>query len=406
MIRINRWLTTLGLLAALLAGGYSPAAAELEEKRLPAALDDEFDDLREVLDPSGPDDFTPEQIENILQFLRSPREENTLYHGGKWRGAPSAFFRFDLATDLERLLQYGFNPGIPPSALLPSSVRVADWTRVNGQEQPLPRLWEELPELNRPIVVRGVEFNENTPDVSTGAYHAYHLERALVLFRYQGSPVFLSLSRQQGKSSVGKKGAILGQDSQWDYLYSDEPGLTIGGLGWASSYLYESFSAVIFYQPDPDQPLLRGAIIKWLRAGWLGFNMVNSGHIHSGLIRFVEGLRSILEDPQLPPPQQLIEGYRDIRQLPEPVLRERVKSYVARVKKEHSGDPALDREPFSRLIQGDNYANVMTRRELQGVLDLELMKCALGRKCAEEILSSAPAPRAAARRTPAKGESP
>ena len=125
-----------------------------------------------------------------------------------------------------------------------------------------------------PVVVRGVETVEITPDINTGTYYKYDLDRTMILFKHQGRNVFVSLSRQKGQSEVGKKGVVVGDDEDWNYLYSGEKGINKTGLGWVDSYMYGSSSIILFYEPDPDNPMVKCAVFKWLRAGWKKINMV------------------------------------------------------------------------------------------------------------------------------------
>ena len=43
-------------------------------------------------------------------------------------------------------------------------------------------------------------------------------------------------------SNIGRKGCVVGDDANWNYLYSDETGLTKTGLGWVDSYMYDAHS--------------------------------------------------------------------------------------------------------------------------------------------------------------------
>ncbi len=84
----------------------------------------------------------------------------------------------------------------------------------------------------------------------------------------------------------GKKGLVLGSDSDWNYLYSGKKGTNLPGLGWVSSYMYDSCTIMIYYEMDPNEPLVRCAVFKWLKAGWSNINMVKKSHIYKGLVRY------------------------------------------------------------------------------------------------------------------------
>jgi len=68
-------------------------------------------------------------------------------------------------------------------------------------------------------------------DATTGVYHEYDLKRTLILLNYNERQVLLTVSKQIGESSVGKRGAILGNDNDWSYYYSEYPVLQEPALG-------------------------------------------------------------------------------------------------------------------------------------------------------------------------------
>lgn len=363
---------------------FTSAAQAKDHKptEVPPTLQPEIDYLMALADTAG-NSFDPAKVLKSLDFILGPKVPEALYHAGVKNGMPSAYHQFDVAVDLKKVLQYGFSPEIPAEALLPSSVRLSYWTEVDGKKQPLPRLWDQLKKLDAPLVVRGVEFNENTPDLSTGTYHAYNLHRTLILYRHKGHPVLLSLSHQKTPSIVGRKGAILGTDTNWDYLYSGEPGLTVGGLGWTKSYMYDSFSIAVFYQDSENPALTKCGVFKWLRAGWADVNMVKPHHIFEGMERFAMDFKGILENPKLPAAEKLSEDFARIQHLSDQELKTRVLHQIATLKQEYTGEKMLARKPFSTLLADNSYVEQLGRKELEGVLGLELMKCATGKKCRE-----------------------
>ena len=144
-------------------------------------------------------------------------------------GGPSGFYEFDLRRNLEHILKYAFNPNLPSFLMTPSSVRLSHWEQRRANGRSVPELWNLPEKLDAPVIVKRIEFFENTPDMVSGAYYAYQLNRALILFQHNQRKVLISVSRQKGTSQVGKKGYILGPGDQWDYFYSEKPGLTIPG---------------------------------------------------------------------------------------------------------------------------------------------------------------------------------
>ena len=77
-------------------------------------------------------------------------------------------YEFNINADLRQVLKLSHSPDIPSFLLMPSSVRLSYWTEINGHQQPLPRLWQLLPDLQQTAVVKGIEHVENTPDIFSG----------------------------------------------------------------------------------------------------------------------------------------------------------------------------------------------------------------------------------------------
>jgi hypothetical protein len=67
-------------------------------------------------------------------------------------------------------------------------------------------------------------------------------------------PVLISVSSQNDLSEVGKKGCIVGDDKNWNYLYSNETGLNKTGMGWVDSYMYYAHSVLIYVGDSSSNP--------------------------------------------------------------------------------------------------------------------------------------------------------
>jgi hypothetical protein len=250
---------------------------------------------------------------------------------------------------------------------------------VESPDRSLPRLWEKLPGLDRPVVVKGHEYVENTPDLFAATYYAYGLYRTLILFKHNGNNVLISLSKQDNKSEVGKKGLILGADDDWNYFYSAKEGLGKPGLGWARTYMYDSFSIMIYYEMPSDPVTVRCGIFKWLRAGWLDMNVVKPKHIHKGLERFAQTFKQVIESPALPPPERLAHAFESINQLSLAQLRSKTKSYMAGfVSQVRQAGLTMADKRLTPYVD-DRYVNSMTKPQLQSVLLLAYLKDILGK---------------------------
>jgi hypothetical protein len=156
----------------------------------------------------------------------------------------------------------------------------------------------------------------DTPDIHTGVYHEYDLKRTLILVNHKGNQALISISKQVGKSDVGKKGVILGSDNDWNYYYSGEQGAPRTGLGWVKTYIYDYFSVAVYAESGTTQNMVRAGVFQWLRAGWTGINFVKPDHIITGMERFARDSRMILESPRLPAPGQISTVYQSFSSMP------------------------------------------------------------------------------------------
>jgi hypothetical protein len=294
-------------------------------------------------------------------------------------GSTSAYHEFTIERSLADFLKLTYNPDLPSYLTIPSTVRLSFWSQIEGGNRPLPRLWTRLDTLREPYRINGVETVVNTPDLFSGAYYTYDLDRTIILLRWQGKNVMLSLSKQRDRSDVGKKGAVLGPDEHWNYLYTGQPGLSRAGLGWVDSYMYDSFSVTAYVETDPDRPRVRCGIFKWIRAGWAGINMVQTRHIYRGLVRFAEAFKPIVEAPQLSDVENVVRQFQQIERLPDETLREKTVGYYQRLQRLYGDDSTLLKNWFEGAFGMDGHLARMNRREMEAVVSIETLKYLLGK---------------------------
>lgn len=277
---------------------------------------------------------------------------------------------------LSRILDYAYNPDVPSYLVLPSVVRFAGWypgSDILGLDAPLS---SNLPAPQSPVVLHGREFEEITPDLFSGGYYRYDMQRLLALFDHNGRSVLISVAVQDGPSDVGKKGVVL-DDGKWQYFYSGIDGLTKGGIGWMDTYLYEAVSVSVFV--DNGDGTTTNAVYKWLRAGWAGMNVVRAKHILEGCRRFARSFRSVLESDLLPDAKALAAKAHELWTLSEQELDRRIKSYAQRVESLFKDHPDLDSRSFAKIIKNGGYAKVLSSREERvSTLLLEYLKSKLG----------------------------
>ena len=329
------------------------------------------------------DNFQPDQVAGLVDFVQTM----TVDSGGKLRtrkGISGAFFSFSVEGDLGHILDYSYNPDIPAYVTMPSSLSEHKWlTPQTGAElQSLPRTVEATNVIH---LLRGKDSEVITPDTNTGGYYGYNQDRLVVMMPGPTGPVLLSVSIQTGVSDVGKKGCVAGDDTDWNYLYSGKTGLNKAGLGWVSSYMYNSQSAII-YAADSEKNIVHIGSFKWLDAGWAKMNLVKSSHILNGMKRFASDFKSVLEAPGLPEPQALVDRYNTLLQSDEEDLRKNVAVYLqALVDAKSAG---VQTKPFKKLLSSGKYLKKMSREEMVKILILEHIKESIGKDSLVEFTST------------------
>ncbi|MGD8262601.1 MAG: hypothetical protein PVJ22_09600 [Desulfobacterales bacterium] len=355
------------------------------EKKLPDELTAGIVHLLEVVDPARAKSFQPELVSALLKFIEKPKRTSVLYFADGATGSPSAYYEFDLHRSLKHLLSYAFDPDIPDVALTPTSTRLSYWKKREDNHINLPRLSENLNQSDAPIVLYGLEFVEITPDSFSGAYYSYDNHRSFILFKYQNHKVLISISKQTDVSSVGKKGYVLGRDADWDYFYSGEPGLSISGLGWTRSYMYDSYGINIYYELDHNAPLVRCAILHWIRAGWSKINFVKRHHIYSGLKRFAGPFKAILESPTLPDADVMAGVFSNISTLSGDILKEKADNYFTIMKTRYGNQKYDSKKWPSDIFEEKGPWLNMNNEEIKALLAREYMKLILGKTQGKEV---------------------
>jgi hypothetical protein len=321
--------------------------------------------------------FDVKKVSGLLDFVVSDKSGDANLNPGNRENAVGAYFFSDVKAPLSKVVKYAYNPKIPAYVTLPSVIRLGGWqVKPTG---PFDNLWEKVGDVKDPLIVRGVEYEEITPDLTTGAYYRYDMDRLMVLLNYRGKDFFLSVTRQKSPSTVGRKGVIIGPDTDWNYFYSGQKGLTKTGLGWVESYMYDAFSVSILFEPGASKTQTRYVSFKWLRAGWGGINMVRRENIIEGCKRFALGFKKILESPQLPEAEQLIDTYARIKSLSDQELITRLQPVGKALKKLCRTDPVLSYSDFQDMIESGKYLGGLSREERENLLMSEFVKLAIGK---------------------------
>lgn len=339
-----------------------------------------FDYLFALTQNKGAQRFDAGQVQSILEFVHTEKELGDSMSLGSREGASSDYYEFTIQRSLKDVLDLVYNPDIPSYFAVPSSVRRSHWIEIDSKQQPFPKLSEKLDSLTEPIMIKGLEFNEITPDHQSGAYYSYDLDRALILMRHGGKRLLISTSVQSDKSDVGRKGLVLGPDTEWNYLYTGEKGVMMPGLGWADSYMYSSASIMIYYEVTDPAPAVKCCVFKWLRAGWAGMNLAQPHHIRKGVLRFVKSFKEVLEAPALEDLSKVSAMLEKIDNMPTEELRKQSRIYFEDLKRRFEDKNSRNRKWFKKLFSDESYLKTMNREELAAIVNIEYLKYLLGKK--------------------------
>jgi hypothetical protein len=350
-----------------------PLGFAREIKEVPAEIYAVLDDVLSLAESQ--DSVDPAKFNELVDFVRAtpvgsqaelePRD-----------GAAGALFVFDIEGGLADVLEYGYSPDVPAYMTMPSSLQNHQWITPEVHDELRRLLRDHLDNRNnnpvdRVRLLRGKEHEIITPDLNTGGYYAYTQDRLVALMPGSAGPVLISTTIQSEPSMVGKKGCVVGDDKDWNYLYSDEKGINKTGLGWVESYMYRAYSVMV-YATDLSAGTVRAASFKWLNAGWAKINMVKSHHILNGIKRFASDFKTILESPHLPAASTLADKYQELVQMSEQELRRRVAPYLEKFR--NSGNLETCSELFTSLVSSGDYLKQMSVQEMIRILMLDYLR--------------------------------
>jgi hypothetical protein len=356
---------------------HAMASSDQQEIRLPEPVTESLQYLLGLLKTDNNEEITMVRIAPIIDFV-SFREKTwpALYYSEDNFKAQSAYHEFDIKQGLEEILKYAYSPRmIPSQAIIPSSIRLSYWKKFTGIQDSEPWRWNYPVSEKQFQVIRGIQHEATTPDVSSWTYYSYDLDRLLMLSRYKDRNIFFSISSQQDKAP-GKKAFALGNDKDWNYLYTQETGVNKAGLGWVTPYMYESFSITVFVE-QPDKSSATCAMFKWLNAGAANINMVKKHHIQEGIKRFEAGFKMVLENPHLPEPEELAAAFSRIDNISTANMKMEISDYFQQLKARYHQDEIFKNKELTDFFTSPEYLNQLTPYELKSILNLEYMKTIL-----------------------------
>ncbi len=350
----------------------------LTKEKIPSSLNPAFEHLLALNRPDSTRPVEPNMINDLAAFVLASKKEESLYYSDGPFKMTSAYNEFTFDKDLSQILKLSYNPELPSFLTNPTSVRLSYWTRIEDGRENMPKLWEFLDGGTLPIIAKGHEIVENTPDLNTGGYYRYGLDRTLILTKHQGNNILMSISKQTDISEVGKKGLVLGSDDDWNYLYSGKKGLNKSGLGWIKSYMYDSFSVVVYYEIPGKTPQVKCGAFKWIDAGWRKLNMVKEHHIHKGLLRYAQAFKSVVENPTLPEVSVMVDTFNKIETVEIGKLQQLYLDYLKLFREDHADKKALS-DGWVAEIVSDGQVEKLDPREIRAAIMLDYIKSILGK---------------------------
>jgi len=382
------------LVCLMLAPGLFAGTAEAKST-LPPEVQKTLTALLAMQDPAAP---MPDAaaLNAFLEYTTSPINlagvgEEPPYPE-KYQKGSGVIWRSRLrGVPLGTTVEYLFNPKVPMTVVFPASIRYSAWQSGSDILTAAPLQTEFGKHKDAPLVLRGTEFEEITPDDNTGTSYSYMLDRAIILTEHEGRQVVLSLTWQKGKSNVGKKAATIGEYSNWDFVYSGVQGTLASGIGWAETYIYSSAAITIMYEDAPGGKDTGYALYRWMDAGWSGMNMVKQSHITAGAERSFAGLKAFMEAPTRPAPEAIAAHMSELEKLDLTTLQERFAPYSAKVAEAAATVDALKSDDFQKVIKDGGYGKSMTKDELVAAFAVQYIKQQLGKPLLAGPLAPAPA---------------
>ena len=323
--------------------------------------------------------FDPTRVQSLLEYTDADDASARSADPAKRASGYGVCVRSDIQAPLERILRYGFNPKIPSYVILPKQLRLSGRYPESDLVARDIEIWKSLSTLDKPLVLRGREYEVTTPDTSTGGYYRYDLDRLTILLQHRGSPLLISVSKMIRPSDVGKR-AVIVDDPNWTYFYSGEKGLSPAILKWMDTFIYDTSSVMIFHPAGNNRNVTNVTLFKWLNAGWLGMNMVKPSHIRAGSERFIKNLKYVMESKDMPDDGTLAQKYNQMRNLSDENLDTLIKSYARNFEQYAMKHNELSEDRFSRLIRNGGYAQILNREERVGVLMVEFLKSQFGKQ--------------------------
>ncbi|MGL4722703.1 MAG: hypothetical protein ACRCV3_05365 [Desulfovibrionaceae bacterium] len=312
-----------------------------------------------------------QEIVPLLNFsLFSDQASGTI--SIKARDAEGAFLREKIDASYSKVISYFTDETLPQSILQPSGLRsVGILQKIAPLSSDLVKLFLE-DTLAEPIISFRKEREETAPDMFTGASYSYPIDKMILLIPYQNKKVTIFVHSQNTKSTPSKKSVILGNDQNWNYVYSNIKGGTDPVAGALETHIYNSAMVLVFVEKEPNKTEV--LLFKWLRAGWLRVNVVSAEHIYKGSKRVLYSINEVFSNPSLPSQNNLREHYTSLKKLSTDTLDRELKGYSDTLSQISLKNPILKEVEFQKILKNGAYSQLLSDEEKVSLLMLNYMK--------------------------------
>ncbi len=369
----------LALLAFLVLGasGTWAKGSDIDKAKpnLPKELEAALTELFEAV-PAGRADPDEHVVNMVLRFVVGTDSSTFLHPASRAHGV-GVFYRDTIRQPLRVIAGYIVDPAVPAEAVYPATVRRGAWLP-GGIASAGPALLKAAWPPAKPLMARGQEREETTPELSSGCYYSYALDRLFILTGMGGRTALMTVSVMPKASGVGLKGAIAGKDADWKYVYTEKKGTNLPMLSWAETYLYGSATLNIFIESAPGSRQTDVYTFKWAKAGWSGMNVVKPSHIMAGVKRYLGGLKTFMESSKRPQAAEIAAWSAELQRCSTDELQHMLSAFAADLEERAAHNEILSRPEFQAVLDNGGYAARLNRENaVAEILKLRVRK-ALG----------------------------
>ncbi|MDE7469596.1 MAG: hypothetical protein K2M30_04845, partial [Desulfovibrionaceae bacterium] len=307
----------------------------------------------------GNKNITLEEIQALLDFTFSSASSGM--HSIKERNGKGAFLRERVHAPITHVIPYYFSNSIPLEVIHPAGVRsviTLRGTEMIPQATTSQFLNKTLSSITSYI---GYDKEETTADLFTGASYTYAIKKMRILLpEYKGKRIAIIVNKQLEPSTISTKTVTLGDDQNWNYIYSTLQGSLHASTGWVKSHIYDS-AMIFLIVENPQDNTTELFLFKWLRAGWLRINVVSSSHIYRGSKRVLYSINKVLSNPHVPSAQNIAKKYAELRKMDENQLRVLLKEYSEKLSHIALTNPILKGNEWQPFVADGVYASTLNK---------------------------------------------